>query len=81
MKWAPNQGSKMRILKRLATYLALIGTITFVVVVVAFLTSGPDNLVSHFILEGIVEPVCCFIPALLLGTIGSSAILFDRRRI
>ena len=71
----------MRILKRLATYLALIGTITFVVVVVAFLTSGPDNLISHFILEGIVEPVCCFIPALLLGTIGSSAALLDRRRI
>ena len=71
----------MRILKRLATYLAWIGTIIFVVVVIAFLTSGPDNLISHFILEGIVEPVCCFIPALLLGTVGSSTILPGRRRI
>lgn len=70
----------MRMLKRLATYLAWIGTIAFVVVVVAFLTSGPDNLVSHFILEGIVEPVCCFIPALLLGTIASSTVLLDRQR-
>ncbi len=71
----------MRILKRLATYLARIGIIAFAVVVVAILTSGPDNLISHFILEGIVEPVCCFIPALLMGTIGFSTILFGRRRI
>ena len=73
--------------KWLATYLAGIGTVIFVVVVVFILATGPekDSRLSHYIVEDIIvedilEPVCCFIPALLLGTIGSSAILLGRRR-
>ena len=73
--------------KWLATNLARIGTVTFVVAVVFILATGPekDSRLSHYIVEDIIvedilEPVCCFIPALLLGTIGSSAILLGRRR-
>ncbi len=70
----------MRTRRRLISYLALLGTVAFVRIAVIILTSA-RNRISHYILEDILETVCCFIPAMLMGTVGYSTVSLGRRRI
>ena len=72
--------ARMEKFRRLLNYLALAGIIVFVLLAVIIMTSA-TNRISHYILEDILETVCCFIPALLMGATGSSTILLGRRRI
>ena len=56
----------MKGLKRFGTFLFFIAAGFIMVALIAGHTAAPGN-VSHFIVEGVIEPICCFIPALLLG--------------
>ena len=78
----------MLISKKVAVRLVWIGTILLAVVMIVILTSSPNSkigyytfMIKHYILEDIIETVCCFIPALLLGIIGPSITFLNRRRI
>ena len=78
----------MKISKQVAVRLVWIGIIVLAVVVMVIPTFFPNSmigyytfLIGHFILEDIIETVCCFIPALLLGIVGPSATFLIRRRI
>ena len=61
----------MKRLKLFGTYLVFLAGGFIIVVLIAGHTAAPGNL-SHFILEGVIEPICCFIPALLLGGLTAS---------
>ena len=56
----------MKRLKLFGAYLFFIAAGFIIVALIAGHTAAPGN-VSHFIVEGVIEPICCFIPALLLG--------------
>lgn len=69
----------MKGLKRFATYLVFIAAGFIIVAAFAGQTAAPGN-VSHFILEDIIEPICCFIPALLLGGLTISLPKISKKR-
>ena len=78
----------VKLSKQVAVRLGCIGIIVPAVVMMVILNFFPNSkigyytsLITHFILEDIIETVCCFIPALLLGTIGPSITFLNRRRI
>ena len=69
----------MKGLKRFGTYLVFIAAGFIIVAAFAGQTAAPGN-VSHFILEDIIESICCFIPALLLGGLTISLPKISKKR-